>query len=117
MKRDDSVYLQHVLDAIGKVELYLQGIDEPAFQQQSLIQDGAIRQLEVIGEAIKNLSSELRDRHPHVRWKAWAGMRDKLIHQYFGVDLQKVWDTATVELTGLKTEVIQILQELLNPTK
>ena len=81
MKRDDSVYLRHVLDAIGKIEIYLRDVDEQTFLNQSLLQDGAIRQIEIIGEAVKQLSLELREKHPHVPWQDTAGMRDKLIHQ------------------------------------
>ncbi|MGH9840385.1 MAG: HepT-like ribonuclease domain-containing protein [Blastocatellia bacterium] len=82
MKRDDSVYLRHILDAIAKIETYLQGVDEQAFLAQSLLQDGAIRQIEIIGEAVKQLSQQLRDQHPHIPWQDIARMRDKLIHQY-----------------------------------
>jgi uncharacterized protein with HEPN domain len=84
MKRDDSVYLQHILDAIAKVETYLQAVDESIFGRTTLIQDGVIRQIEIIGEATKRLSSELRDRHVHIPWEDMAGMRDKLIHDYLG---------------------------------
>jgi uncharacterized protein with HEPN domain len=69
MKHDDSVYLQHILDAITKTETYLHGIDEAAFNQNSLIQDGVIRQIEIIGEATKQLSDELRSKHAHVVWQ------------------------------------------------
>ncbi|MBV9210262.1 MAG: DUF86 domain-containing protein [Acidobacteria bacterium] len=112
MPRDESVYLRHVLDAIARIETYLQGIDEATFLQQSLIQDGVIRQLEVIGEAVKQLSNELRAKHEHVPWQDISGMRDKLIHGYFGVDLEKVWLTAQNDLPVLKTEVIEILKSI-----
>jgi len=110
-KRDDRIYLQHISDAIVKIEQYIQGIDEEMFSQQSLIQDGVIRQLEVIGEAIKNLTSEFRDIHPNVLWRDFAGMRDKLIHHYFGVDLQVVWTTATEDIPKIRTEINEILKE------
>jgi len=81
MKRDDTVYLQHILDAILKVESYLLNVDEAAFLTNSLTQDGVIRQLEIIGEATKRLSNELRINHAHIPWDDIAGMRDKLIHE------------------------------------
>ncbi len=112
MKRDDSVYLNHILDAISRIESYLQGVDEEAFFRQLLVQDGVIRQIEIVGEAVKRLSSDLRTQHPQIPWQGIAGMRDKLIHHYFGVDIQKVWDTATEDIPVLKTEVSRILNEL-----
>ncbi len=110
MKRDDSVYLRHVLDAIDRIEEYLQGIDEHAFYEQTLVQDGVIRQLEIIGEAVKRLSSELRAKHRQIPWKDVAGMRDKLIHDYFGVDLETVWLTTQEDIPYLQTEVKKILE-------
>ncbi len=110
MKKDDSVYLHHILDAVLRIEEYTLGIERQAFIEGHMIQDAVIRQIEIIGEATKKLSKEIRDRHPQIPWKDMAGLRDKLIHGYFGVDLDAVWDTVKRDIPQLKNSLRNLIE-------
>jgi uncharacterized protein with HEPN domain len=110
MPRSDIAYLRHILDAINRIEEYLQGVTEADFYNRYLIQDGVIRQIEIIGEATKQLSKETRENNSQIPWRDIAGMRDKLTHHYFGVDMEEVWLTAQEDLPTLKREVEMILK-------
>ena len=112
MRRDDSVYLRHILDAIALIEEYTAGLDEAAFSRNTLARDGVIRQLEIMGEATKRLSQALRAQNPDVPWQVVAGMRDKLIHDYMGVEEQTVWLTVKMSLPPFKSHIQRILSEL-----
>lgn len=111
MNPRDTLYLQHILDASETIERYLISLSEEQFQQETLYQDAIIRQLEVIGEAVKQLSEELCSRYPQIPWRSIAGMRDRLIHHYFRVDLNQVWLTATTDIPVLKQVVSQALHQ------
>jgi uncharacterized protein with HEPN domain len=103
--RDDFVYLGHVRDAVSKIESYVQGLDEPGFRANSMVQDAVIRQFEIIGEAVKRLSVELTSRDPETPWSSFAKFRDKLVHHYFGVDLGIVWQTIVDDLPVVQSGV------------
>lgn len=105
--KDDLVYLHHIADAAAAIAKYTKGGKE-AFFVDKMIQDAVIRNLEIIGEAAKNISQEIRDTYPDIPWKQIAGMRDVLIHQYFGVDLDTVWLVVENRLPPL-TERIELL--------
>ncbi len=108
MKKDDSVYLRHILDAISRIEEYTRGVEYEDFMDDHLIQDGVIRQIEIIGEATKRLSREIREKHSEIPWKDMAGMRDKLIHDYLGVDIDAVWDTVKRDVPTMKNKLEDI---------
>ena len=91
-----------MLDSIDAIESYTEDVSERTFQDDSLIQDGVIRQFEILGEAAKQVSTETREQHDEIPWQDIAGMRDKLIHGYFGVDIDVVWKTVEEDVPHLK---------------
>ncbi len=105
MKKDDGIYLKHILDAISRIEEYVQNLNYVDFIANHLVQDGVVRQIEIIGEAAKNLSQETKEKNPAISWKDINGMRDKLIHAYFGVDMDAVWDTVKKDIPVLKNAI------------
>jgi uncharacterized protein with HEPN domain len=105
----DTLYLRHILDAIQKIERYAEvGHDE--FIAESLRHDAVIRQLEIVGEAAKRLSPQVLSRSPDVPWRQVAGMRDVLIHDYMGVDLERVWNVLQQDLPSMRMAIEEILK-------
>src|SRR3989344_4926821 len=102
MSEKDAVYLQHILDSIRDIENSAGNLSKEEFQKSKDIRDACIRRLEIIGEAAKNLSQEIRDKSPLVEWKKIIGARDLVIHSYFRVDLDVVWGIINKDLPVLK---------------
>ena len=102
--KDDRIYLLHVRDAINHILEYTRSGKDNFFADRKT-QDAVVRNLEVIGEAIKRVSPALKDAQPDIAWKPIAGMRDKLVHDYFGVNIQLVWDVIERDIPALKLKI------------
>lgn len=111
MKKDPKIFLFHILESCHAVEKYIQDVGEDDFRRNEEKQDAVIRKIEVIGEAVKNLPLDFRKDYPQVDWKGAAGMRDVLIHDYFGVDLKLLWRVAH-ELPNFKKQIQDIFDSL-----
>jgi uncharacterized protein with HEPN domain len=112
MKKDLRIFLLHILDSIVLIEDYTKNKSKEDFEDSLSLQDMTIRRLEIIGEAIKNLPQEFKDSYTHVPWKKISGLRDKLIHEYFGIDIDLIWAIIVRDLPELKQNIEEILEEL-----
>lgn len=116
MNKDPRIFLGHIIESIGYIEEYTRGKTREDFLHIVELQDKVVRRLEIIGEAVRHLSVTLKSEHPDVPWKEIAGMRDVLIHEYFGIDMELTWEAATIDVLKLKRRVIKIKQRLDNNT-
>lgn len=112
---DDQVRLQHIIDSIREALEYIAESDRASFCGNRLLQHGLVRCIEVIGEASSRLSQSLRDANPHIPWAAIIGMRNRIIHAYYDIDIDLVWKTATEDLPVLLPKVESIIQDLMRP--
>ena len=108
--KDERVYLGHIQDAIRDIKLYA-SVGEDAFLADRMRQDAIIRKLEIIGEEVKQLSAKTRARRPEIPWKQIAGMRDRLTHAYFGVDLGLVWRVVERDIQPVEAAVDSLLTD------
>ena len=109
-KRELGDYIQDILEALGEVEEFTAGMQFEDFVEDKKTINAVVRSLEVIGEATKRIPDSLREKHSKIPWKRMAGMRDKLIHEYFGIDLEIVWEVVNTELPPIKP--LQAVQQL-----
>lgn len=107
--RKDEAYLRHIQDVIYDVKQFMKGVTKEEFFKNKEKQYAVLRALEIIGEATKNLSKELKAAHPEIQWNEIAGMRDKLIHQYFGVNIDLVWETFKKNIPELENRISEML--------
>ncbi len=104
-KRQPILYLQDILNSLEKIEHYIQNSSFEQFQRDEKTIDAVVRNLEIIGEAARNIPSEFRDQHSAIPWEKMVSMRNKVLHEYFGVDEEILWKTVTEDLLTLKTQI------------
>lgn len=112
MKKDIRIFLNHILDSIIVIEEYTNNVDKKTFFESKQIQDAVIRRLEIIGEAIRHIPYQFREKYPSIPWKKIAGIRDILIHEYFAVDYSLTWKVVVRDAPKFKKQIIKILEEL-----
>ncbi len=112
MKRDIRVFIDDILESIDKIREYTGSITKDDFFAKSQIQDAVIRRLEIIGEAVKHIPQEIRWAHQEIPWQQIAGMRDVLIHEYFGVKLERVWKVITHDVNHLQNAIERIRRDI-----
>jgi uncharacterized protein with HEPN domain len=110
MKRNINLYLQDIYESIEAIEQYTDNLTEKEFLNNIQIEDAVIRRFEIIGEAVKNLDKNFREQYPKVPWKEIAGMRDVFVHEYFGVELDRVWDAVKNNLPELKRHILNMIE-------
>lgn len=108
----DLPYIKHIRDSINDIQESLKNSSKKKFKENKDVKDATVRRLEIIGEAVKNISRELKVKHPKIEWSRISGTRDIMIHAYFNVDLNIVWDIVKKDIPKLKKDIQKILKEM-----
>jgi uncharacterized protein with HEPN domain len=111
LKRTHRLYLNDINEAIERIEVYVKDLTFEEFSKNMLVIDAVVRNFEIIGEATKHIPAEIKTDNPLIKWKEMAGMRDKLAHEYFGVNIEILWKTAKNRLPTLKPFVKELLKD------
>jgi uncharacterized protein with HEPN domain len=114
MRREIGDYIQDIIDALDKLMNFVDGMSYDEFKHDDKTVFAVVRALEIIGEAVKNIPDKVRERYPEIPWKDMAGMRDKLLHSYFGLRLERVWATVQEEIPPLKPLFERVVHDLEN---
>ena len=111
-EKNDLAFIEHILESINAIRDFSKDIIKEELTSNRLKQSAIVREIEIIGEAIKNISKDLKNKHPEIEWKEIVGTRDKMIHHYFGVDLNIIWEIIKNDLPDLKKHILKIKENL-----
>lgn len=110
--RHDRLYLYDIIECCERAADYINGVSEEDYHLNPMLQDALVRNIEVVGEAVKNLSQEIKEAYPQIAWSQIARMRDKIAHHYFRINLDVVWKTATDDLPALRSQIAAIYENI-----
>ena len=108
---NDRVYLMYIRDSLHEVQMFIQGESYESFLENRMVQNAVMRSFEVVGEAARRISPKLREAHPETPWRLMSDFRNKLIHDYFGLDLEVIWRTATEDTPLLLQQIEKLMEE------
>jgi uncharacterized protein with HEPN domain len=112
VKKDPRIFVEHILECVERIEEYTKGISKEEFFNSTQAQDAVIRRIEIIGEAVKSIPIDIKNRYPDIPWKQITGMRDILVHEYFGVDLELTWKAAREDVLELRNKILKVKNDL-----
>jgi uncharacterized protein with HEPN domain len=111
-EKNDLAFIEHILESINAIENFSKNLSREELTTNRLNQSAIVREIEIIGEAVKNISEKIKSKHKEIEWKDIIGTRDKMIHHYFGVDLDILWDIIRISIPDLKIKVLKIRKEM-----
>jgi len=110
--KNHRLYLEDILEAVEKIQRYIKGLTYDTFVKNDMAVDAVIRNLEIIGEASKNLPEDVKDKYPDIPWKRMIGLRNIAVHEYLGVDLSIIWEVITKNLPETRSKIVEVLKSL-----